>query len=320
MFTIKQLEALYWVGTLGSFESAASYLNLAQSTVSKRIAELEQSFAVPLFDRSGRNAVLTAKGDEIKDLAEQMLRLSDRLAQSTKASAAPPRRFRLGVTDLVAMSLLPELLSTIILRHPEVELEPEVSLTADLLTRLTDRALDFAICPRVVDNPQFVSSPLGAIELAWMCSPELLDRDDCIPTAELLSFPLLTQSTSSIMRPILQGVAENPKLTFAKKLTCNNMGALAELAAYGMGVTILPKVFFGRHLADRRLRVLKTEIELPAINYFVTYRNDYHSLFCAEIAETCRQICDFTTSWSPDLSDSTARDKGRNGDGGLATG
>lgn len=297
MFTIKQLEALYWVGTLGSFESAASYLNLAQSTVSKRIAELEQSFPVPLFDRSGRNAVLTAKGDEIKGLAEQMLRLSDSLVQSTKSSAAPPRRFRLGVTDLVAMSWLPELLDTIIRRHATVELEPEVSLTADLLTRLTDRTLDFAICPRVLEHPQFISSPLRAIELSWMCSPKLLDRDDTITTAELLSLPLLTQSTGSILRPVLQSVVENPKLPFAKKLTCNNMGALAELAAYGLGVTILPKAFFSRHLADRRLRVLKTEIALPQLEYFITYRNDYHGAFCAEIAEICQQICDFTTTW-----------------------
>lgn len=300
MFTIKQLEALYWVGTLGSFEAAASYLNLAQSTVSKRIAELEQSFSVPLFDRSGRSAVLTAKGDEIKGLAEQMLRLSDELAQSTKASAAPPRRFRLGVTDLVAMSWLPQLLDTILRRHPEVELEPEVSLTSDLLTRLTERSLDFAICPRIVEHPQFVSSPLRAIELAWMCSPALLDRDECISTEELLSLPLLTQSSGSILRPVLQSVVENPKLPFARKLTCNNMGALAELAAYGLGVTILPKAFFSRHLAERRLRILKSAIELPALEYFITYRNDYHSAFCAEIAETCQQICDFTTSWSAD--------------------
>lgn len=320
MFTIKQLEALYWVGTLGSFESAASYLNLAQSTVSKRIAELEQSFTVPLFDRTGRNSVLTAKGDEIKELAEQMLRLSDQLAQSTKASAALPRRFRLGVTDLVAMSWLPELLDTIIRRHPEVELEPEVSLTADLLNRLTERAIDFAICPRVVEHPQFVSSPLRAIELAWMCSPSLLDRDDAITTEELLTMPLLTQSRGSILRPVLQGVVDNPRLPFARKLTCNNMAVLAELAAFGLGVTILPKAFFGRHLADRRLRIIKTAIQLPALEYYITYRNDYHSAFCTEIAETCQEICDFTTTWSADPSEKTGRDTSPNEHGSTGVG
>ena len=43
MFTIKQMEALYWVSTLGSFEAAADYLNMVQSTISKRIGELYPS-------------------------------------------------------------------------------------------------------------------------------------------------------------------------------------------------------------------------------------------------------------------------------------
>ena len=39
MFTFKQMEALYWVSALGSFEAAADFLSLAQSTVSKRLGD-----------------------------------------------------------------------------------------------------------------------------------------------------------------------------------------------------------------------------------------------------------------------------------------
>lgn len=255
MFTIKQLEALYWVATLGSFEAASLYLNLAQSTVSKRIGELEQHFPVALFDRSGRQSVLTAKGEEVRDLAEQMLRLNDRLAASARASMLPPIRFRLGVTDLVAMSWLPQLIATILERYPTIEIEPEVDITAGLLERLTERKIDFAICPRVLDHPQFVHVPTGEIELAWMCSPRLLELETPVSREELFKFPLLTQSPGSILRPVLQSVIDNPKLPFTRKITCNNMAALAELAAFGLGITILPRAFFGRHIRDGRLRV-----------------------------------------------------------------
>ena len=37
MVTFKQLEALYWIGTLGSFEAAAQHLETTQSAISKRI-------------------------------------------------------------------------------------------------------------------------------------------------------------------------------------------------------------------------------------------------------------------------------------------
>lgn len=295
MFTIKQLEALYWVATLGGFEAASLYLNLAQSTVSKRIGELELHFAEPLFDRSGRQAVLTAKGEQIRDLAEEMLRLNDRLAAAAKSSSLPPIRFRLGVTDLVALSWLPQLITTILERYPTIEIEPEVDITATLFDRLTERKIDFAVCPRVFQHPQFINVPTGDVELAWMCSPKLIDQEGPVSREELLSYPLLTQSHGSIMRPVLQGVIENPKLPFIRKITCNNMEALAELAAVGLGIVILPKAFFARHIKDGRLRVFETEIPLPHLTYHINYRSDYHSGFYAEVAEICQKIADFTT-------------------------
>jgi DNA-binding transcriptional LysR family regulator len=294
MFTLKQMEALYWVATLGSFEAAAAYLNVTQSTVSKRIGELEDRFSTALFDRTGRQSKLTPKGADVRDIAEQMLRLNDRLALSARSSNAPPLRFRLGVTDLVALSWLPELLSTILARYPGISLEPEIDLTAGLLERLADRKIDFVICPRLTQDPQFINMRLGEIELVWMCSPQLHAEEDELSIEQLLRLPLLTQSKGSILRPILHDVIDNPKLPFAKTISCNNMAALAELAAFGLGITILPKAFFSKYVTDGRLRIMKTSIVLPKLEYFITYRNDYNGAFFEQIATLCRELCDFT--------------------------
>ncbi|KQY16424.1 hypothetical protein ASE23_20855 [Rhizobium sp. Root73] len=294
MFTLKQMEALYWVATLGSFEAAGSYLNVTQSTISKRIGELEGRFSAPLFDRSSRQSVLTSKGRDIRDIAEQMLRLYDRLTLTARTSNAPPFRFRLGVTDLVALSWLPELMATILDRYPGISLEPEIDLTAGLLDRLTERKIDFVICPRISQHPQFINMRLGEIELVWMCSPKIYNGTEVLTKEEMLRYPLLIQSAGSMLRPILHDVIDNPRLPFGKTISCNNMAALAELAAYGLGITILPKAFFSRYVDDGRLHVMKSEFELPKLEYFITYRNDYNGAFFEEIAEISRDLCDFT--------------------------
>ena len=64
---IKQLEALYWAGRLGSFQAAANRLHTTQSAISKRIAELEEALGRQLFDRSRRNAQLTPAGESVFD-------------------------------------------------------------------------------------------------------------------------------------------------------------------------------------------------------------------------------------------------------------
>ncbi|PYE94754.1 LysR family transcriptional regulator [Rhizobium sp. PP-F2F-G38] len=296
MFTLKQLEALYWVSTLGSFEAAGSYLNVTQSTISKRIGELEGKFPVPLFDRSSRQSILTSKGQDIRDIAEQMLRLNDRLTLTARTANAPPFRFRLGVTDLVALSWLPQLLATIMERYPGISLEPEIDLTSGLLERLNERRIDFVICPRLIQHPQFVNMPLGEIELVWMCSPKLYSGSAELSREDMLKFPLLIQSAGSMLRPILQDVIDNPRMPFTKTISCNNMAALAELAAHRLGITILPKAFFSRYVTDGRLRIIRSALRLPKLEYFITYRNDYNSLFFEEIAQLGIELCDFEHS------------------------
>jgi DNA-binding transcriptional LysR family regulator len=54
--TLKQIEAFYWAAKLGSFAIAAQRLHVTQSSLSKRIAELEQSVGATLFDRTNRSA------------------------------------------------------------------------------------------------------------------------------------------------------------------------------------------------------------------------------------------------------------------------
>lgn len=146
--------------------------------------------------------------------------------------------------------------------------------------------------PRVTQQTQFVNQLLGKIELVWLGSPSLLQGCTSLTQAELLVLPQLSQSPKSILRPVLHSVIDNVDLPFAKQIMRNNMGALAELAAFGLGLTILPKAFFARHVSEGRLQIVTTPIVLPKLDYYITYRNDYNRQFFAEVAELCREICD----------------------------
>ena len=73
--TLKQLQAFYWAATVASFGVAAERLHVSQSTLSKRIAELEGQLRKPLFDRSGHRAALTEAGEQLLPLARRMLGL-----------------------------------------------------------------------------------------------------------------------------------------------------------------------------------------------------------------------------------------------------
>ena len=63
--SLKQLEALIWVGDLGSFRKAADRLNTTQPNISARIAGLETLLGVRLMERDAGSVRLTAKGQDV---------------------------------------------------------------------------------------------------------------------------------------------------------------------------------------------------------------------------------------------------------------
>ena len=133
---LKQLETLYWIERLGSFTAAAERLDATQSTVSARIQELEEFLGIKLFDHSRRVPKLTPKG---KEMAAYSRRLID-LVGEMRARAAPESgvsgRVRVGVSELVARTWLPRFMKMLQDRHPNIVLELEIGISADIGARL----------------------------------------------------------------------------------------------------------------------------------------------------------------------------------------
>src|SRR5690348_3783498 len=86
---LDQLRTLAEVAALGSFSAAARRLNLSQPAVSQHIRELELRFGVPLIERFGKRARVTAPGRELIEHADRIFRECD-------AATGTMRRYRDG--------------------------------------------------------------------------------------------------------------------------------------------------------------------------------------------------------------------------------
>lgn len=121
--TLDQLQVFVAVAELGSFSAAARHVNRAQSVVSYTIANLEAQLQLTLFDRSGRNPVLTAAGRGILEDARRMIADLDNLrAKATAMTQGLEAEVTLGVSVLV-----PEHITITVLRRFRDEF-PTVSL------------------------------------------------------------------------------------------------------------------------------------------------------------------------------------------------
>src|ERR1044072_6490958 len=80
---------------------------------------------------------------------------------------------RVGVAEMVAITWLVDFVSTLHKGLPNLNLEFDVNLTADLLTKLNDGELDIALIPGARLEGDIAAKSLGRVAFAWMASPAL---------------------------------------------------------------------------------------------------------------------------------------------------
>jgi DNA-binding transcriptional LysR family regulator len=133
------------IGRSGSLSAAARRLGLDPSTVSRRIAALEATFRVRLFDRAGGKLAPTAVTEQVRVLAELAEAHVHEIAQLLAgADSAPVGLVRVAVAEPLDSALLVPALPAFRERHPGIVLQlaagPQL---ADLARREADLALRF---------------------------------------------------------------------------------------------------------------------------------------------------------------------------------
>ena len=147
MPSIKQVEAFYWSGQLGSFVAAAERLNTTQSNISKRIQELEYTL--------GRGAVRPQQAGDSPDRERpgadaRQRRVAAhayaRLRQIGKLELAVAGPFRFGVTEAVALTWLPRFSALIQSSFEGLIPISTVDTSLNLNQLLLDRKIDLGYC------------------------------------------------------------------------------------------------------------------------------------------------------------------------------
>lgn len=136
-YSPESLEAFVQTVASGSFSAAARALGKSQSTISAAVANLEDDLGFVLFDRSGRQPVLTEQGRRALPQVQQILAASERLdALAIRLSQGVEPRLSFAVSDFWQTDHHEHLLKQFDARYPEIELECMIAEDGDVLDLL----------------------------------------------------------------------------------------------------------------------------------------------------------------------------------------
>lgn len=295
MLTLRQLDAFYWTVKLGTLSAAAQRLHTTQSAITKRIQEIEQRFDVVLFQRNRGQAVLTSKGHEIFRIAETMLAQRDSIVDRLEGRSVHTGTFRLGITEITALTWLPALIRRIRSNYPELHLQPSIDLAVNLRTQLQDGTLDMIISNSTHLDKPVEAVPLQTLVLPWFANPEHFDTAKRYSTAEIAHLPLIRQGQQSGLNTVYdEWLAPHDPPT--NLFTINSLLAMAGLAVAGFGVCCLPEDYFNYLIQSGQLAMMRTDKPAPQSTYYALFRRDVDIRLSQAIAEIAAEVVDFSYS------------------------
>jgi DNA-binding transcriptional LysR family regulator len=249
-----------------SFSRAARSLDLAQPTISGRIAALEAELGERLFHRKGHTLELTDAGRALLPYAERMLALRVEGAAAVAQSRAGTRgRLTLGAVLGATRDLVPRMLGRLWREHPHVQVVLSEAAQAETLTAwLIDGAVELAVMTRDLTHPRAEALWSWPEHHLLVAAPEhpLARRGEC-RRADLVGqrFGVNPTSSGPLLERLLAGLGEAEVAAIAG----SNVFAV-ELACRGEVLALAPRGVVAADLATGRLKAIRLlDAELSAV-------------------------------------------------------
>ena len=272
--TLKQLQAFYWAAKLGSFSIAADRLFISQSSLSKRIAELEVSLGKELFDRSARRAVLTLEGEMALADVKLILDTESALRGKLESSGSVRGNLRMGIGELTAATWFPRFVSRVALEHPGLLVDPQVGQGRAMEADVERGTLDCAVIAGHPTRQTIASQRLPSVEFSWMGSPALVVKGRTITPSLLPDYPVLSFAAPSGQAQLFNDWLMSNGAQVDRIISCNSIHTIVELAIAGLGLCLLPRQHLQPVLARKLLVAYKCVPAFPALNYRLIWRRD----------------------------------------------
>ena len=271
-----------------SLSAAARELGLSKAAVSKRLALIEQRSGVALVNRTTRRMSLTPEGEIVAECARRILGEIDELGQSLQRSRQAPRGLlRVNATLGFGRSHVAPVISRFVKRHPEVEMQLQLSVNPP---PLTDDAFD--VCIRFGEPPdaRVIARRLAPIQAVMCASPAYLERMGTPQAPEqlvkhrCLVYNLISNSDNWNVHDT---AGQSIKTRIIPYLKASNGEFLRDAAVGGLGIVLLPAFIVYREIERGALVPILTGYHYTQLAAYAIYPQTRH------LSQRVRAFVDF---------------------------
>jgi DNA-binding transcriptional LysR family regulator len=258
----------------GSFTAAAKLLGMPKSTVSRKIADLEQRLDARLLQRTTRKLSLTDAGRTYFDYGVRIVNEVE-AAESAVGSLQDRPRGLLRITAGLNPSWLGPILADYMRRNPEVQIELHCTgRSIDLVEERFDLGIRFG----ALADSSLVARRLGSITSVLTATPAYLKKHrrpqtpDDLRQHDCLLFG--TGSTTVTLRVERDG--EPAQVAIEARMLVNDVDILYAATLAGRGIGLVAAFLCSDDLRAGRLEHVLREWSVPSTPVHVVYPTARH--------------------------------------------
>lgn len=242
---LRQIQYFIEVAEREHMTEAALALHVAQSAVSKQIANLESELGVQLFIREGRNIRITPIGKIFLQHAKAAVRAISNAKQEIEEFLDPERgNVRVGFPSSLAAHTLPTIISAFREQHPQIGFQLRQGSYTRLVEAVKQGEIDLALLGPIPTDEKYIEGKILFVEQIVALIPDNhpMAEAKSLHLNDLRNDPFVLFSNGFVLRDIViracAQVGFSPTISFEGE----DIDAIKGLVASGLGVTLLPEV------------------------------------------------------------------------------
>lgn len=240
---LRDLHYLITVAECGQFARAAKLCHVSQPSLSIQLKKLEEELGVTIFERSGRQLLITDAGRAIITRAQAALREVDEMRRLGKQFSGEQQQFRLGIIPTVAPYLLPHYVPRIRKALPQLQLHLVEAQTQTLEDMLTKGALDGIIVALPLETAKtFDSAPIFT-ERCLIAVPKnhRLASRKRVSSSDLSAEHILLLDDGHCLRNQALTLCQKTGMQENTNFRATSLETLRHMVASGAGITLMPE-------------------------------------------------------------------------------
>lgn len=290
--TLSELRFVVAVAKERNFRRAAEKCFVSQPALSLAIKKLEDELGILLFERSRTDVTPTPIGEQVIAQAiraiEEVAQIKEIAKQGNNQLSGP---FRLGLIYSIGPYLLPELIPILRRIAPDMPLDIEENLTAQLENQLKNGVIDAAILALPFDVPGIKTLPLYDEKYVVMVPTDhpWADREQIHAEDLAEQNVLLLNSGHCYSHQVLQACPDLSRK--GQVLQGNSLETIRNMVASNLGITVLPSSAATERYVNPLVKVIPFAEPVPVRRIALAWRKSYAREMAVEcLADAITQI------------------------------